>query len=127
MILIDTSAWVEFFRGKGTLGMAVDAALDEGEAALCGPIVTEIRRGLRASQRAHVLALFEGCQVLSDPEDLWIAAGELGSALARRGTTVKTLDLLIATYAIAHAVPLLTADSDFRVIARLNVGLSLVG
>jgi predicted nucleic acid-binding protein len=126
VILVDTSAWIEFFRGKGALRTAVDAALEDGEAVLCGPIVTELRRGLRSSQRTHILALLEGCQVLSEPEDLWIAAGDLGSALARRGSTAKTLDLLIATYAIAHVVPLLTADSDFRAIARLNVGLSLV-
>jgi predicted nucleic acid-binding protein len=39
--------------------------------------------------------------------------------------TVKTLDLLIATYALASHVPLLTTDADFRAIARAGVGLAL--
>jgi predicted nucleic acid-binding protein len=49
----------------------------------------------------------------------------LGALLARRGHTVKTLGLLIATYAIAHGARLLTADSDFNAIARAKVGLTL--
>jgi len=38
--------------------------------------------------------------------------------LARRGATVKTLDLLIATYALAQGVEVLTTDADFRIIAK---------
>lgn len=126
MILVDTSAWVDFFRGTGKLADAVDATLESGEAVLCGPIITELRRGMRAPQRTHVLTTLEGCEVLAQPEDLWVAAGELGALLGRRGTTAKTLDLLIAIHAIAHEVPLLTADSDFRAMARADIGLRLV-
>lgn len=104
----------------------MDEALEFGEAALCGPVVTELRRGLRAPERARVLPLLDGCRLLDQPEDLWVAAGDLGASLSRKGTTVKTLDLLIASYAIAHSVPLLAADADFRVIERAGVGLSLV-
>ena len=125
MILVDTSAWVEFFRGRDPVAQAVDAAIASAEAALCGPIVTEIRRGLRASERRRVLPLLEGCALLEQPEDLWVAAGDLGAHLSRKGATVKTLDLLIATYAIAHSSLLLTVDADFKAIARAGVGLSL--
>ncbi len=72
-----------------------------------------------------MLPLLSGCRLLEQPEDLWIAAGDLGALLARRGATIKTLDLLIATYAIAHGLPLLTSDGDFKAVARANVGLSL--
>jgi predicted nucleic acid-binding protein len=125
VILVDTSAWVDFFRGNGRLAHAVDSALGSGEAALCGPVMTEIRRGLRREQRTRVLGLLEGCQLLEQPDDLWALAGDLGALLTRRGQTVKTLDLLIATYAIAHGARLLTADSDFNSIARAKVGLTL--
>ena len=125
MILVDTSAWIDFFRGKGRLASAVDTALESAEAALCGPVMTEIRRGLRREQRGRVLGLLEGCQLLEQPDDLWAIAGDLGALLARRGQTVKTLDLLIATYAIAHGARLLTADADFKAIARAKVGLTL--
>jgi predicted nucleic acid-binding protein len=40
---------------------------------------------------------------------------------------VTTLDLLIATYALAHGVPVLSTDGDFAVMARARIGLVLVG
>ena len=125
MILVDTSAWIDFFRGTEPFAEAVDAALDSGDAALCGPVLTEIRRGLRAAHRNRVLPLLEGCHLLSQPDDLWPSAGDLGAFLARRGLNVKTLDLLIATYAIAHGIPVLSADRDFRAIAKAGAGLLL--
>jgi predicted nucleic acid-binding protein len=49
-----------------------------------------------------------------------------GFALARRGASVKTVDLLIAAHAIAHGVAVLTGDRDFERIRRAGVGLLLV-
>lgn len=126
MILIDTSAWVAFFRNQGATAEAVDATLESGEAAICGPVITELRRGLRHTQRTKVLSLLAGCPMLEQPDELWVVAGDLGAHLARRGITVKTLDLLIATYAVASQVPLLTTDADFRPIAAAGLGLTLV-
>src|SRR5688500_20205467 len=100
MILVDTSAWIEFFRGRDPVATAVDEALAAGEAALCGPIETELRRGLlNARERKEVLPLFDACRFLDAPADLWVDAGDLGFALRRRGVTPKTLDLLIAVHA----------------------------
>ena len=126
MILVDTSAWVDFFRGQGRRADTVDEALALGQAALCGPIVTELRRGLHSSQRKQVLSLLSGCPVLDQPSNLWVEAGELGSFLGRRGLSVKTLDLLIAAYALAHDVELLTADGDFKSMLKAGVSLRLV-
>lgn len=125
MILIDTSAWIDFFRGKGRLADSVDDALATGEATLCGPIVTELRRGLSASKRKHVLQLLSGCSILEAPAELWVEAGDLGYRLGRKGVAVKTLDLLIAVHAIFHDAELLSADSDFRHISNAGVGLRL--
>ena len=126
MILVDTSAWVDFFRGRGRFASRVDELIEVDQAALCGPVITEIRRGLRfKGERVRVLPLLEGCHLLAQPPDLWDEAGELGGWLRRRGATVKSLDLLIATYALAHGVPLLAADSDFNLMARAGLGLVL--
>jgi len=124
MILIDTSAWIDFFRGKDPLASLVDEALATGEAALCGPIETELRRGLfDGRDRRKVLPLMEGCHFLRDPDHLWVEAGELGYALRRRGVTSKTLDLLIAIYAMAHDCALLTRDSDFQHMKNAGIPL----
>jgi predicted nucleic acid-binding protein len=127
MTLIDTSAWVDFFRGQEPLAGAVDDALAANEAALCGPIEAELRRGLvNERERKKVLPLLDGCYRLTQPDALWIEAGELGFALRRRGVTAKTLDLLIATFALSHSVALLTADRDFAAMRKAGIPLLLV-
>jgi predicted nucleic acid-binding protein len=127
MILIDTSAWIDFFRGGDTIARSVDDALATGEAALCGPIETELRRGLQNErERRKVLPLLSGCHWLSTPENLWVEAGELGYALRRRGVTPKTFDLLIATYVLAHNTALLTLDRDFQHMRKAGIELVLL-
>lgn len=126
MILVDTSAWIEFFRDRAPIASAVDEALSNDEAALCGPVEAELRRGLRsARERRVVLPLLEGCHRLAQPAQLWSEAGDLGFALRRRGVTPKTLDLLIASYALHHAVQLLTADKDFAAMHKAGIPLQL--
>jgi predicted nucleic acid-binding protein len=126
MILVDTSAWIEFFRGREPLASRVDGLLDTNDVAVCGPVLLELRRGLRAADRGTVLPLLEACHLLEQPPALWEEAGELGAAAGRRGSTVKSLDLLIAAYALSHSVPLLTTDSDFLALRRAGIPLLLV-
>jgi predicted nucleic acid-binding protein len=126
MILIDTSAWIEFFRGRDPFAAAVDEALDSGEAAICGPIEMELRRGLADErERNTVLPLLEACHVLGQPAQLWTDAGDLGFLLRRRGITPKSIDLLIAAYALSHSAALLTRDKDFMVMQRAGIPIQL--
>jgi predicted nucleic acid-binding protein len=126
VILVDTSAWIDFFRGRGSLADGVDRALEDGEAALCGPVEAELRRGLRSrSERAQVLLHLSGCPLLPQPDRLWMEAGELGFGLRRKGLTVRTMDLLIACYALAHRLPILTDDQDFELMRSAGIPLLL--
>jgi predicted nucleic acid-binding protein len=127
MILIDTSAWIDFFRGRDPIAGLVDAALAHNEAALCGPVETELRRGLaNERERNEVLPLLDGCHVLDQPADLWHEAGDLGFALRRRGVSPKSVDLLIAIYALSHSAALLATDKDFAAMQKAGVALQLV-
>ena len=133
-VLIDTSAWIDFFRVNPSrkarsvsksVSDKVDRLLADGTATLCGPIETELRRGLRAPERKSVLPFFSGCRFLDQPESLWRDAGDLGAHLRDRGAAVKTLDLLIATYAIAYDIPILTRDKDFLSMVKAGIPLML--
>lgn len=120
MILIDTSAWVEFLRDTGSpICMRVDELLD-GEIATCDPIRMEVLAGARNEShlndlrrllaRASVVDLVPG-----DYED----AAALYRACRRQGDTVrKLIDCLIGAIAIRANVLVLQADSDFEVLAR---------
>jgi predicted nucleic acid-binding protein len=119
MILIDTSAWIDFFRDHRPMADKVAALIEANRAAVAGPILTELLRGVRTvDERAQLQQLLEGCHWIGDPENLWAYAGELGALARRKGKTLKTLDLLIATYALQSGVPLLTSDSDYLQIKQ---------
>jgi predicted nucleic acid-binding protein len=127
MILVDTSAWVDFFKGRSRVAAAVDRLLEDNQVALCGPILTELGRGFQnESERKKTMLLFESCHLLPEPPELWKEAGHLGFSLRRKGSTLKTLDLLIGTYALYHRVPILSLDQDFRRMMKLGVPLTMV-
>lgn len=127
MILVDTSAWIGFFRDRKPLANIVDQALDENSVAICGPIYTELTRGFKnVQQRDKVVPLLQACRFLAQPVDLWETAGQYGFELKRQGITVKTMDLLIVCFAMAHGLPLLAADQDFKMMQSAGLGILLI-
>jgi predicted nucleic acid-binding protein len=70
--------------------------------------------------------LLDACHLLDEPEDLWTEAGEVGFRLRRRGVTPKTLDLLIAIYALSHSCSVLTTDKDFLSMQKAGIPLLVV-
>lgn len=120
MILIDTSAWVEFLRDTGSaISDRVDALLD-GEIATCHPIRMEVLAGARDERHLVNLRglLARGSLIPTAPTDYEEAAA-LYRACRRGGETVRRLmDCLIAATAIRSAVPILHSDNDFNVLAR---------
>ena len=124
MTLIDTSASIEFFSGHEPIAGLVDGLLQMNEAALCGPVITELRRGFRSrSDRARVLLLMKGCRYLAEPDRIWEEAGDLGFVLREKGLQLKTLDLLIASYALAYRCPILSDDRDFLRMNKVGIPL----
>ncbi|MBI3016525.1 MAG: PIN domain-containing protein [Deltaproteobacteria bacterium] len=128
MILIDTSAWIDFFHGKyNWISEHINHELLSGMPALCGPIWLELVRGLHHKKDTKkILELFKSCHWLKEPDDFWNEAGELGKYLAQKGYTIGSIDLLIAVHAIAHQIPLLTTDEDFKYMVKVGIPLQLV-
>jgi len=105
--LVDTSAWLEFFRPEGGQGVkqAVAAALGEGIVVTTSPVLVELLVGLSPARAADARAI-ERLRSLEAVELGWTAcekAGALGRALARRGRRIPTTDLLIAGAAMTGA------------------------
>ena len=120
MILIDTSAWIEFLRDTGSrVCDDVDRLLD-GEIAMCDPVRMEVLAGARSDEHLRDLRglLARASTVATEPTDYEDAAA-LYRTCRRGGETVrKLIDCLIAAVAIKAAIPVLHADTDFDVLAR---------
>lgn len=113
-MLVDTSAWIAFFRSTDPVASLVDDVLRDASAAHCGVVELELRQGLRPEERDDVLALIGATRRLSTEERDWAAAGDLLASLRRRGMTIPSTDGLIAHLALRHGAALVENDAHFE-------------
>jgi len=120
MILIDTSAWIEFLRDTGSSTCeAVDRLLAE-DVAICDAVRMEILAGARDDAHLqHLRGLLARATLLRTDTADYETASALYRSCRRRGETVrKLIDCLIAAVAIREHVAVLHSDTDFEVLAR---------
>ena len=120
MILVDTSAWVEYLRDTGTaVCIRVDAILDE-EIAICDAVRMEVLAGARNERHLRDLrGLLARATVLPTDPTHYDDAATLYRVCRQEGETVrKLIDCLIGAVAIRAGTPVLHNDSDFNVLAR---------
>jgi predicted nucleic acid-binding protein len=123
VILVDSSAWVEFLRATGSpVHLRLRSALqEEVELASTDVIVMEILAGARDDpDRDRLRRLLYGQEFLAveGPND-YERAAELYRLCRSGGETPRKLgDCLIAAVAIRNEVELLCEDADFLAIAR---------
>jgi len=120
LILVDTSAWVEFLRDTGSPVCRRVDELIEGDIAVCDPVRMEVLAGARHEGHLSDLRrlLARGTAVPTVPGDYEDAAA-LYRACRRGGATVRKLvDCLIGAIAIRADLTVLHADADFEVLAH---------
>ena len=120
MILVDTSAWIEFLRDTGSPSCARVDELLAGEIATCHPVRMELLAGARDERHLQALrGLLARTTTLETLPTDYEDAAALYRACRRRGEPVrKLIACLIAAHVIRARVPLLHTDADFDVLAR---------
>lgn len=117
MILVDSSVWIDFFRGTETPeAFRLDDLLGREEILVGDIILAEVLQGFtsdRAFETARAALL--ACTVIAIVDtDIALAAARHFRTLRGLGVTVrKTIDTLIASRCIAAGLPLLYSDRDF--------------
>jgi predicted nucleic acid-binding protein len=125
MILVDTSAWIEYLRAtESTAAIEVRRLISDttGQIVMCEPIAMEILCGATNETHSALERLVNGLPSL--PVDNAVdfrAAADTYRAARRAGKTIRSInDCLIAAVAIRHNVRVVHCDTDFDVIARLT-------
>ena len=124
MILIDSSAWVEFDRATGS---AVDARVTHliastDEVAVTEPVIMEIIAGARDDRRAGDLRrLMDRFALLRfDAAVDFDGAARIYRTCRSSGVTPRgMIDCMIATVALRHGASLLAADADLDRVAHV--------
>jgi len=121
-VLLDTSVWIDALRGKTPhIVEATQELLKDDRILICGPVLFEIKRGLRPPDRKKILPLFDALIRLSVDETVWDAAGDLDASLRKKGVTIPPMDVIIAQVCLHHKVSLFTLDKHFHSIPRLKL------
>lgn len=124
MILVDTSAWVEFDRATAS---PVDARLTEliattDQVAVSEPVIMEVLAGARDDRRATDLRrLMDRFALLRfDASIDFDAATNIYRTCRRSGATPRGMvDCMVAAVALRHRASLLAADPDLDLVAQV--------
>jgi predicted nucleic acid-binding protein len=122
VILVDTTVWVDFFRGaNSSVSRTLHRLIDHEEDLCLTPLnLTEILQGIRhealyEETKRHLLDF-----PVFQPEGIstFLHAAEIYRTCRRRGRTIRsTIDCVIAATAIEHELTVFHNDRDFEQIA----------
>lgn len=117
MILVDSSVWIDFFRGAPSPQADRLHSLLGGEELLVADLVImEVLQGYGHDSEFDVaLDLMSRMEaIVIGGVDVAVAAARNFRLLRSKGITIrKTIDTLIATRCIREGFPLLYSDRDF--------------
>jgi len=120
-VLIDTSAWVEFFRGTPKTADTVAKLIETGRACICGVIWYELVQGAKSDEEAsHLSDRLSALQYRDITAQAWVRAGRISAGLRRKGVTLPMSDLVIGAAALEHSLEVLTLDDHFASIPGLR-------
>lgn len=116
--LVDTTIWVEFFRGRDN---RLQQMLLSDEVAICPVIIQEILQGIIEDDKyEEVKEMIDAIELIeANPVEAAIGAADIYRQLRKKGLVIrKANDCLIAWFAIHSGYPLLHKDRDFETIAK---------
>lgn len=125
MILIDTSAFIEFLNRTGSwCDRVIEELIRSGQdIAIADIVLTEILQGIGNEREfREIKASLLTFPVLScKGVESYVSAAELYRKCRKKGQTISsTIDILIAQIAIEHHAVLLHNDRDFAAIAAIS-------
>lgn len=121
MIAVDTSVWIDFFRGRTPAADRLPVLLDQDEVALPAPVRIEILSGARRGERAGLDRLLSALPILYPTMGTWQRIEGWVTTGAARGHRFGVGDLLIGALAAENGYALWSLDSDFVRMARLGL------
>ncbi len=119
--LVDTSVWIDFFRGVASTKELLMKPLARDRVFTAGPVLFELLQGIRSSEeRVQVKETLLSVNFLEiSPED-WEGAASISRELRSKGITIPMTDLLLAQLAKTHDLEIISLDPHFDQIPKIT-------
>lgn len=121
-VIVDTSVWVEYFRGKNQkIILCVEELIERRLLRILPIILAELLRGcLNQKEINFIRSTIEEIPSINFGDDFWSDIGLFCFKLARRGCVCSLIDGFIAKATIISRNYLFTLDQDFLRISKLT-------
>jgi len=118
--LVDTSVWIDFFRGVAPVRAFLNDLILKNRVFICGPIFFELLQGIKSSEeKSLVKEALLSLPYLEITLQVWEGAAYLSRDLRTQGVTLPLTDLLIGQLAKANNLEVISFDPHFDQIPDL--------
>jgi predicted nucleic acid-binding protein len=123
MVIVDTTVWIDFLKGRATAPVAKLEALlaEETDIFTTGLIVQEVLSGIKTNdERVNVRKELERFIVVMPTIGTHVEAADIFDACRKKGYTIRSaVDCLIAALALEYDLTILEKDRDYTYISRV--------
>jgi len=121
VIAVDTSVWIDFFRGRDdVLGVHLENLLDADQVAMPAPVRIEILGGARKSELSRLRRVMDALPLLLPSPSAWSLIEGWIERAAGAGQCFGVGDLLVAAIAAENRASVWSLDGDFERMADLG-------
>lgn len=118
--LVDTGAWIGFFRGIPAIRNLLAKLIVKDEIFTAGPILYELLQGIRSpEEKKQVKEALLSTNYLEMTSNDWEEVASLTSTLRGKGITLPLTDILIAHLGKTRNLEILSFDPHFDQIPDL--------
>jgi hypothetical protein len=121
VVIVDTSIWIDFFRGSESIyQQRLENLIREyNKAAICGIILQEVLQGIKDNKSYEITKQrLSKLPFINTNKETYLYASVLYRTLREKGITMPSVDTTIAALAIQNKMPLFTKDKHFKILAK---------
>ena len=119
--LVDTSVWIDFFRGAPSIKNSLEKLIARDEIFTAGPVLYELLQGVRLpEEKKQVREALLSTNYLEITSNDWEEAALLSSTLRAQGIILPMTDILIGHLAKARNLEVISFDPHFDQIPGIK-------
>jgi len=119
-VLVDTSVWIEYFRGiNNEVCLKLDDILNKSEIYVPEVVIAELIQGAKSEEEiSFIEQTFKAFYIIEHKKDTWPQAGRLAFRLKKKGYTIHLIDCYISVIAKANRCKIFTLNRHFKKIKQ---------
>lgn len=123
MVIVDTSVWIDFLKGRETkqVQKLEELLSEETDIFITGLIFQEVLTGIKSKkEREKVRSELEHFVLVNPSLDTHIQAAEIFDGCKKKGFTIRSIiDCLIASLTLEYDLTILENDKDYTFISEV--------